>query len=372
MPVTCADIINIMEDIAPLSLAEKWDNPGLLLGEPAQEVSRVLLALDVTPPVVAEATKIGAQLIVAHHPVIFRPLKALRTDDVRGRMLAALLRQGIAVLAAHTNLDAAAGGVNDVLAAALGLTDVAILAETEEPLVKIAVYVPEEYVDHVRTAMTDAGAGHIGGYSDCTFSTPGTGTFKPLAGARPFIGQEGELTHTAECRLETIVPQTLVAPVVAAMRRVHPYEEVAYDLYPLLNRRETAGMGRIGRLAAPLTLDALARLVARVLAVPAVKVAGQADAVRRVAVCGGSGSGLAARAAKLRADVLVTGDVGYHDAQDAVAMGLAVIDAGHFGTEHPVLAALAAVLSARAQTAGWTVDFHVSRQQHDIFRIIQG
>lgn len=372
MPVTCADIVKMMDAIAPPSLAEDWDNPGLLLGDPAQEVTRVLLALDVTPPVVQEATNIGAQLIVAHHPVIFQPLKTLRADDPRGRLLTMLLRQGVAVFAAHTNLDAAAGGVNDVLAATLGLTDIELLSGAGERLVKIAVYVPEDYVDKVRVAMTRAGAGHIGRYSHCTFGVMGTGTFKPLAGTNPFIGREGELTYTAECRLETIVPQDLVTPVVAAMRRVHPYEEVAYDLYPLLNRRETAGLGRIGRLGTPLTLDAFARLVAQALAVPAVKVAGQVDMVRRVAVCGGSGGNLAARAVARGADVLVTGDVKYHDAQDALAMGLAVIDAGHFGTERPMLQALATTLAARAQTAGWAVQFHVSRQGRDVFRVIQG
>lgn len=372
MPVKCRDIIAVLEDFAPPWLAEKWDNPGLLVGNPAQEVSNVLIALDVTPSVVDEAVSMGAELIVAHHPLIFQPLSVLRTDDSLGCLLAQLIRHDIAVFAAHTNLDAVAGGVSDVLAARLDLRDVTVLSPVGERLVKIVVFVPEGYVEQVRAAMTEAGAGHIGRYSHCTFGAMGTGTFKPLAGTNPFIGREGELTYTAECRLETIVPEQLLPRVVTAMRRVHPYEEVAYDLYPLLNRVENTGLGRLGRLPSPVSLADFARQVARTLAVPAVKVAGDKPSISLVAVCGGSGGDLVARAAAVGADVLVTGDVKYHAAQEAIARGLAVIDAGHFATEQPVLIALQSLLAARARAEGWTVMFHISRYGRDVFQVIQG
>jgi dinuclear metal center YbgI/SA1388 family protein len=371
MPVKCRTIIAALERLAPRELAAGWDNVGLLVGSPEQEVASLLVALDVTPEVAERAAAAGVDLIVAHHPLIFKSLKAIRTDMPQGRTLAALLAAGIAVYAAHTNLDAADGGVNDILAARLGLTDLQPLAvEGRERLLKLAVFVPEGHVEAVRTAITAAGAGHIGNYSHCTFQTPGTGTFLPLAGTKPFIGKQGKLEYAAEYRLETIMPEGAAAAVVDAMLRAHPYEEVAYDVYVLNNPGRAFGLGRVGRLATPEPLDAFIRRLKAALGLVQVRTAGPADRrVGTVAVCGGSGADLLATASAAGADVLVTGDVKYHEALEAAAIGLTVVDAGHFATERPALEAVAAHLAACAAEGGWGVTIATDDISRDIFQI---
>ncbi len=371
MPVKCRTIMAAMERLAPHELAAGWDNVGLLVGSPEQEISSLLVALDVTPEVAARAAAAGVDMIVVHHPLIFKNLKAIRTDTPPGRTLATLLAAGIAAYAAHTNLDAADGGVNDILAARLGLTDLRPLAaEGRERLLKLAVFVPEGHVEAVRTAITAAGAGHIGNYSHCTFQTPGTGTFLPLAGTKPFTGKQGQLEYAAEYRLETIMPAGVAAAVVDAMLKAHPYEEVAYDIYTLNNPGRAFGLGRVGRLAAPESFPAFSDRVKTALGLTQVKVAGPTDRqVGTVAVCGGSGADLLAAATTAGADVLVTGDVKYHEAMDAAAIGLTVVDAGHFATERPVLEAVAAHLAACAADDGWGVTIAIDDISRDIFQV---
>lgn len=370
MPVKCRTIIAAMEELAPPNLAAGWDNVGLLVGDPDREVAGVLVALDVTAELAARAAADGVGLIVTHHPPILKGLTSLRTDRPQGRMLATLLAAGVAVYAAHTNLDVADGGVNDVLAARLGLTGVRPLAvESRDQLLKLAVFVPDSHLEAVSAAIAAAGAGHIGNYSHCTFRTTGTGTFLPLAGADPFIGKPGDLERVAETRLETILPPSILPRVLAAMHGAHPYEEVAYDLYPLHNPGRPRGLGRVGGLSATEPLDVFVRRVKTALGIDAVRLAGpEGRVVKTVAVCGGSGAGLVADAAAAGADVLVTGDVRYHDALDAAALGLAVIDAGHHATERPVIDAVAAYLAACARTGGWDVAITADDNSRDVFR----
>ncbi|MGI6607085.1 MAG: Nif3-like dinuclear metal center hexameric protein [Peptococcia bacterium] len=346
MAVSCQTIINVIEKIAPKRSAEEWDNVGLQIGSPAQPVSSVFLSLDLNEAILEEALSAGADLLVVHHTPFFKPVKNIRTDLPQGRLLYRIIQHGLALYAAHTNLDAAVGGVNDMLAQKLGLQQVELLTESwQEKLYKLVVFIPADYTEKVSDAMAKAGAGWIGNYAHCTFRTNGTGTFLPLAGTNPFIGAEGKLTRVEETRLETIIPEDRVNRVLKAMLKAHPYEEVAYDLYPLVNSGAKTGLGRIGLLPQALSLQGFINLVKGRLSLPFVRYCGDLEkSVEKVAVCGGSGASLLGRAAFLGADVYLTADVKYHEAQEAQALGLALVDGGHFGTEQPVIAVLAAQL----------------------------
>lgn len=350
-------IIRYLEELAPPQWAESWDNVGLQVGDPQAPAGSVLVALELTDGVVEEAVQSGARMVVVHHPPIFKPLKALRFDTAGGRRLQRLIQAGIALYAAHTNLDQARGMTNDSLAAAAGLAEHAVLQQVgEERYQKLVVFVPQGYEDGVRDALARAGAGHIGNYSHCTFQAQGTGTFLPLEGSTPFLGEQGRLERAAEYRLETIIPESRARQAVQAMLAAHPYEEVAYDLYPLANPGPVRGHGRIGPLEQPTTLGALVDRLKGRLAIPHLRMVGDpARTVSTVAVGAGSGGFLIGAAARRGADVLVTGDVGYHDAQEATDLGLAVLDVGHYGSEAIVVPPLAAYLRERLAADGLPV-----------------
>ncbi|MQL53145.1 Nif3-like dinuclear metal center hexameric protein, partial [Desulfofundulus thermobenzoicus] len=247
MTVTGKGICELLEGLAPLELAEPWDNPGWQLGDPGVPVERVLLSLDVDEGVCREAIEMSARLIITHHPLFFKEIKEIRLDSPRGALVAGLIKAGIGVYAAHTNLDSARWGVNDALARRLNLRDIQVLRPVREKYLKLVVFVPLDHVDGVREALGKAGAGWIGNYSDCTFGVQGTGTFRPREGTNPYIGTRGQLEKVPEVRLETILPKRLEKQVIEAMLRAHPYEEVAYDLYPLANSFPTGrGLGRVG------------------------------------------------------------------------------------------------------------------------------
>ncbi|MDA8233667.1 MAG: Nif3-like dinuclear metal center hexameric protein [Clostridia bacterium] len=362
MAVKCQTIINIVEQLAPRYLAEEWDNVGLQVGNPAGEVDKVLVCLDVNQEVAREAIAVGAGLIVSHHPLIFKPLKNLRRNNPQGELLYTLIQNDISVYSAHTNLDSAAGGVNQVLAEKLGLQDIEVLSSSyNETYCKMVVFVPVGHEDAVRNAMAEAGAGWIGNYSHCTFQLHGTGTFKPLEGANPFIGSVGDLEKVAEYRLETIVPQRAAGKVVKAMLKAHPYEEVAYDLYPLLNEGAAQGLGRIGRFLEAIPFGELVKKVKDSLEVDKLIVGGDLNrSVQKIAVCGGSGASLLHKALFMGAQVLLTGDVKYHEGQEMLAQGLNFIDGGHHATERPVVSVLADFLREKAQANKFSVDIVVS------------
>jgi dinuclear metal center YbgI/SA1388 family protein len=368
---TIGRIAAYMEELAPLHWAESWDNVGLQVGDPGRPVSRILVALEVTGGVVEEALQARADLLVVHHPAIFKPLKALRFDMPAGRRLERLIQGGIGLYAAHTNLDQAPGGTNDTLAALAGLQEFEVLMKAgEEQYVKLVVFVPRGHEDAVRTALAEAGAGHIGNYSHCTFQTPGTGTFLPLEGTNPFLGQRGKLEYADEYRLETILPESRVPAALKAMIAAHPYEEVAYDLYPLANPGRGRGHGRIGRLAQPVTLGALAGRLKEALGIANLTVVGGLGrTINTVAVGAGSGGMLIPHAARRGADVLITGDVKYHDAQDAVDSGLAVIDIGHYHSERIVVPPLVRHLRERLAADGRAVEVVEAQAGADPFHI---
>ncbi|MBI4831924.1 MAG: Nif3-like dinuclear metal center hexameric protein [Candidatus Lindowbacteria bacterium] len=350
MPLTTslAKIVEIMRQLAPPHLALEGDNIGLQT-PCAPRVDRVMLALEVDARVVGEAKRRGAGLIIAHHPVIYRKLERIADTDISERVLVAAIRNETGIFIAHTNLDCAPGGVNDVLAQRLELRNARPLKVTrEERNYKVAVFVPEDHADKVRAAMCDAGAGHIGEYSYCSFQSPGTGTFIPSEDATPFAGAVGALNKENELRLEVLVPEGSLTNALAAMRIAHPYEEVAYDVYELANPGRAFGMGRIGELPEAVAFKDYVELVKRRLGVKKVKIVGRGQAkIRRVAACGGGGGDMIASVLAEKADGFVTGEVNYHKMLTADAFGLCVVEAGHGATERIVLPALAENLHRR-------------------------
>lgn len=364
------EIIQLFEQFAPKSLAMDGDRVGLQIGRLNQKVERVMIALDVLENVVDEAIRKGAQLIIAHHPPIYHPLKNIMTDTTQGRMFKKLLTNDIAVYAAHTNLDIAEGGVNDLLAAALGLGNPEVLVPTyEPPLKKLVVYVPAEHAESVRAAIGNAGAGFIGNYSHCSFSAPGTGRFLPEETANPFIGEKGVLEAVNEERIETIVPVNLLKKTVAAMLKAHPYEEVAYDIYPVDNKGAVLGLGRIGTVN-EMTLAEFAEKVKQALGVDRVRMTGDPNArIRKVAVLGGDGNKYWRQAMFKGADVYVTGDIYYHTAHDAMMAGLNLIDPGH-NVEKVMKTGVADVLGNLCKSAGFDVEFFASEENTNPFQFI--
>lgn len=339
MSVKCGEIAGYLEGKAPLRLAEDWDNVGLLVGSVRREVNRAMVCLDVTLAVVEEAVSKKADMIISHHPLIFNGIKRINTDETSGRILHKLVSNDICVYSAHTNLDVADGGVNDTLAKRLGLTGITNLKGYKpERLFKVVVFVPEEAVDAVRDSMNGSGAGWIGNYSDCSFMVRGTGTFRPLEGTNPYIGKEYELERVGEFRLETIVPQNSLKKVVEAMIKAHPYEEVAYDVYPLEITGKAYGMGKIGFLENPVKLNGFIGAVKENLKIEHLRVIGNSERnIKKVGVFCGSFDGNLQVLIKEGIDVLVTGDIKYHTAVEIVEKGLCVIDAGHFATEAVIL-----------------------------------
>jgi dinuclear metal center YbgI/SA1388 family protein len=331
MPVKVKDIVRWMEAWAPPSFAEPDDKIGLQVGSMSAPVTRIAVALDVTQAVVKEAADQGAELIVAHHPILFRPMQAIRTDQPDGQLIQMLLQHQISVFAAHTNLDVAPGGVNDLLADALGLNNCKPLKTTgTDPLYKVAAYVPGSHMEAVQNAVFAAGAGHIGKYSRCGFTVEGMGTFLPESGASPFIGEPGRLERVREGRFETIVPASRKPAVIEAMKRAHPYEEVSYDVYRVERSGQPYGLGRIGTLPAAMPLRDFAEHAKTAFGVPRLRYVGDdARSVRKVAVLGGSGRSYVKHALAAGADVFVTGDLDHHTSHDAWAAGLALVDPGH-------------------------------------------
>lgn len=329
--MTAQQIIKRLEEWSPKTLAYDWDNVGLQVGSLNKPVRNVMVTLDVLENVVDEAVEKNVDLIIAHHPLLFVKLHQINFDTPKGRVVRKLIQHDITVYAAHTNLDIASGGVNDVMADALGLKDTRPLMETgKEELVKLVVFVPETHASNVQAALGYAGAGHIGNYSHCSYQSKGHGAFLPLEGTDPYLGESGKLETVDEVRLETIVEKRKLKDVLRSMEEAHPYEEVAYDIYPLLNEGASYGLGRIGELDAPEALELFAEKVKVAYEIPALRVTGRMDKqVKKVAVLGGSGEKYIHAAKRMGADVYITGDMTLHAAQDALEIGLAVIDPGH-------------------------------------------
>jgi dinuclear metal center YbgI/SA1388 family protein len=326
---TIGDATRFLEDMAPRSRQESYDNTGLLTGSEDRACHGVLVSLDVTEAVIEEAVAGNANLVVAHHPLIFQGLKRVDPDHPVGRTLIAAIRNDVAVYAIHTNLDNVLPGVNSALADRLGLQGQKVLKPLEGQLRKLHCYVPGTHLEAVRSAVFEAGGGHIGRYSGCSFMTTGTGTFTAEEGARPFVGEKGKPHEASEWRLEIVFPSHLESRVTRAMRAAHPYEEVAFDVVRLDNHLDSAGSGLVGELSAEMEEKDFLDLVKSVTGTPVLRhSAPMGRPVRRVALCGGAGGFLMAQARKSGADAFLTADLRYHDFFEPDGRML-LVDMGH-------------------------------------------
>jgi dinuclear metal center YbgI/SA1388 family protein len=364
---TVADICRWLEQFAPAHLAESWDNVGLLWGDPSASVTRVMTCLTVTPSTAREAVEERAELIVSHHPVLFRAVKRVRADHVETGMLWELARAGVSIASPHTAFDNTAGGINDGLARRLGLVDVAPLRPIAPPAsFKVVVFAPRESREAILSSAFAAGAGKIGVYDECSFSIAGFGTFFGTEGAIPAIGQAGRRETVRERRLEVLCPGGRLDDVLAAIRSSHPYEVPAIDVYPLHPQSGGQGAGRIGRLTAATTLEEFARAVSRTLDAPGLQLVGQAERrVERVAIVCGAGDDFVPDAARARADVLLTGESRFHRALEAESLDLGMVVAGHHATERPGVEDLAGRIKAAFADA---LEVWPSRREADPLR----
>lgn len=327
------EIISHLELVAPPSLQESYDNAGLITGDPAWECKAVMVCLDSTPEVIAEAIRQGSNLVVAHHPIVFSGLKKITGKNYVERAIILAIKNDIAIYAIHTNLDNVMEGVSNTMADKIGLVNRRVLAPKSGILQKLHVFVPASHEDILKNALFNAGAGDIGNYSECSFSSPGEGSFKGGPGTSPFVGTPGQRHLEAEKRVEVIFPGHRSAAVLAAMKRAHPYEEVAYDLVNLANEYAETGSGLIGELAEPLPGPAFLELIKKRFDLKLVRHTAVLNrAIKRVAVCGGAGSFLVSKALSAAADAFITADLKYHEFFDADNK-LILCDIGHFESE---------------------------------------
>ena len=327
------EITNYFENLAPLSLQESYDNAGLIVGDANAEISSVLVTLDVTEEVVDEAINKKAQLIVAHHPIIFSGLKKITGKNYVERTIIKAIKNDIAIYAAHTNIDSVTGGVNSKICEKLQLDNCKILQPASGQLKKLVTFIPVDYSDKVRDAVFAAGAGTIGNYNSCGFTVEGSGSFRGGENSEPFVGEKGKIHNEKEVRFETIFPAYLQGKVIQALLNLHPYEEVAYDIYSLDNKFDKVGMGMIGSFATPKPEKDFLIQLKNTFNTGVIKhTALKNKEVKKVAVCGGSGSFLLKQAIAAGADFFVSGDFKYHEFFDAENK-IVIADIGHFESE---------------------------------------
>lgn len=361
------DIAHRVEELYPPALAQSWDNVGLLIGDPAKDVKNVLLTIDVTNGVVAEAKKLKTGLIVSYHPIIWDGLKKV-TSEWPTRVVYELVRSGISVYSIHTSLDVVAGGVNDGLAEMVGIADGKpigdYVAYPAGDNYKLVVFVPIEFTAEVSNAVFAAGAGSIGNYSHCGFSAEGTGTFLPQKGAKPAIGRKGKLEQVIETRFEAIVPSEKLTDVIAAMKKVHPYETPAFDVFKLHNSGPMFGLGRIGELAIPMRLPQIIKRIRQATGARAFGLIGDKNKlVRRAAVCAGTCGRIINLVIAAKADLYLTGELKHHQALAAQEAGLSCICLSHTVSERFILKKIAKQLQKRAKG----VKIAISKKDADPF-----
>ena len=329
-----SEIINCIEAVAPLAMQESYDNAGLIVGDREAEAAGALICLDVTEEVIDEAIGLGFNLIIAHHPLVFGGMKKFSGDSPVERALIKAIKNDIAIYAAHTNLDnMLLNGVNSRIAQKIGLTGTRILSPMGGNLRKIVVFVPIDKAEAVRSAMFGAGAGCIGGYDNCSYNIEGQGTFKANEGCNPFVGAIGKTHFEPEARIETIAPKHLVSKIVSAMLSVHPYEEPAFDIYPLDNSYAMAGSGIIGTLPQPEDAHSFLLRVKKIFGCGVIRHTRLPEnPIQKVAVCGGAGSFLIGEAMRAGADILLTADIKYHQFFDA-RYPFVLADIGHYESE---------------------------------------
>ena len=328
-----SEIISVIESFAPLAYQEAYDNAGLLLGSENMEIKKALITIDVTEEVINEAINVKANLIISHHPVIFNEIKKITGKTYTERIIIKAIRDNMAIYAAHTNLDNVMEGVNYKICQKLDLDNLRILSPVKGELRKIVTFVPLDHADKVRLAIFNAGAGQIGNYEQCSYNLEGFGTFKGSEETNPYAGEKGKLHIEKEIRIETIFPKAIQQKVVSAMIAAHPYEEVAYDIYPLDNSYANAGMGMIGELEKDTNELTFLKRIKSVFDIKTLKHTKLRNKnIKKVAVCGGSGSFLIKDAISADADIFITGDIKYHQFFDAYD-NILIADVGHYESE---------------------------------------
>jgi dinuclear metal center YbgI/SA1388 family protein len=328
-----SEILSVFESYAPESYQEKYDNAGLLTGNPDDGITGILLCLDVIPEVIDEALSLGANLIISHHPLVFHPLKNLVETDPVAKTVVSAVRNNIALYSAHTNLDNIYNGVNKKICEKTGLVNLNILSPRKGDLRKLVVFVPLSHADILREAILSAGAGKIGSYDFCSFNTEGIGTFRAPEGSDPYVGEIGKIHCENETRIETVFPANLTGKIIQAMLKVHPYEEAAYDIYPLNNEYPLAGAGMTGVTIEPVDAVAFLKTLKIVFNCGIIRHSAlTGKKIRKVAVCGGAGSFLINEAINAGADIFITGDVRYHEFFRS-GEKMIIADIGHYESE---------------------------------------
>ncbi|NDV47243.1 Nif3-like dinuclear metal center hexameric protein [Paludibacter sp. 221] len=331
--MTVSSICKIIEDVAPLALQESYDNAGLLVGSAQMEVSGILLCIDVTEKVVDEAVEKGCNLVVSHHPLIFSGLKKLIGQNETQRCVIKAIKHDIAIYAAHTNIDNIQSGVNGKIAEKIGLINTTILQPKQNTLLKLVTFVPEAHAEKVRSALFASGAGHIGNYDSCSYNAKGYGTFRANEEAHPFVGNIGDSHSECEIRIEVILPDYMKNNVTSALIKAHPYEEPAYDLIPLVNEWNRVGAGVVGELQEDENEDDFLLRLKSIFNLSVVRHTNfLGKKIKRVAVCGGSGSSFLADAIRAKADIFISGDFKYHEFFNAENKIL-IADIGHYESE---------------------------------------
>ncbi|MCC6288688.1 MAG: Nif3-like dinuclear metal center hexameric protein [Chitinophagaceae bacterium] len=327
------DIINVLEFIAPPALQESYDNAGLLTGNSQEECTGILCTLDSTEAVIEEAIAKKCNLVIAHHPIVFRGLKRINGKNYVERTIIKAIKHDIAIYAIHTNLDNILTGVNGKMADRLGLINRQILLSKDAVLKKLYTFVPHTHSEKLRTALWQAGAGHIGNYSECSFNAEGTGTFKGAANTNPFVGEQGRLHYEKEIKIEVIFPGWLQSRIIRALTGAHPYEEPAFDIVALDNQHMAVGSGLTGNLPEPMEEKAFLKLLKQKFNLPVIRhtpLTGRP--VQKVSLCGGAGSFLISNALAAQSDIYITADVKYHEFFDADGK-MVLADIGHFESE---------------------------------------
>jgi len=366
------DIIKAMETIAPIWLAEEWDNVGLQVGQKNWPVRTIWIALDPGPDVVNDACRNGVDLLITHHPLIFHPLRSINLNTAVGAIIQKAIQHQMSIFSAHTNLDNAIDGLNDVLARRIGIKNLKVLGKvgaTEN--YKLALYVPMAYEQQILNAIFETKAGEIGLYTCCSFRNKGTGTYRPGSSSKPFAGKVDEISHADEIRIETVVRKSDLNSVIEHVRKNHPYETMAYDIYPLIENEDRQGSGRIGDLGESTKLISFARSIKENLGLNSLKIVGNPDlTVDTAAVCTGSGSSLINNFISSGAQVYISGDLRYHDARAVEDANLGLIDIGHFASEHLIVDVLADRLEKILSKDGFYVKVEAYGLENDPFMIL--
>jgi dinuclear metal center YbgI/SA1388 family protein len=358
-----AEVIQLMGEFAPTSLAEDWDNVGLQVGDQNTEVKNVLLALDLREGLVQEAIAKDCNLIITHHPLIFKGIKTVTESSYTGRLIRDLIKNEIAVFSAHTNLDISSNGLNDFLIKKLPVKNIEVLSSTtSKNYYKLVTFIPESELKTVKNALYEAGAGKYNNYSHSGFFQAGKGNFKPLAESEPYMGIKNKINEVAEVRFETIVASNKLAQVKKALLKNHPYEEPAWDLFELKNLSIIEGLGRIAVLTEEYKFSELLPLIKESFQLPVLKYSGQLEQkIKKIALCSGSGADFIQTAAYQGADLYLTGDVKFHQAQLAEELNLNLVDFGHYDSEKHVADLLVRELSRRATRSSFaSVKFYKS------------